>query len=298
LLPAEREEVSEFLRQCQGPIWAEATSGLRERFVDRLVTDEKRLKELDFEQVIRIGGVPSLRFWRDLEESDMPVVSFSRTGFSGLSIAAERGTGICCPIVKAEEGLIEMPGRESQALSDELIVSTFGVNTINSDSEAGKIRRLSELVPSEAMVFLGNSLPIREWNLAASLDPAHENCFANRGANGIDGELSTFFGLCQDFEQGWGVFGDLTTLYDMNAPWILKQIKDRKIRVVVINNGGGRIFDKLPAMGQVQDKALTENTHSLRFRSMAEMWGMEYVLWQDGEWAMPEGDVALIELVI
>ena len=46
-------------------------------------------------------------------------------------------------------------------------------------------------------------------------------CFANRGANGIDGALSSYLGVSRDAKEAWGIFGDLTVLYDLNAPAIL-----------------------------------------------------------------------------
>ena len=112
---------------------------------------------------------------------------------------------------------------------------------------------LSEAIPAGAAVLLGNSLPIREWNHAAAFEDRGLRCFSCRGANGIDGALSTFFGLSDDDAESWAIVGDLTALYDLSAPWILNQLAPGKRRIVVINNGGGRIFSKLPALADLAD---------------------------------------------
>ena len=163
---------------------------------------------------------------------------------------------------------------------------------------------MSQQIDPEALVFLGNSLPIREWNLAASYEVAHPYCAANRGANGIDGQLSSFLGMCADAGDcaagAWGVFGDLTAMYDLCAPWVLPQLASGcKRRFVVVNNHGGRIFDRLPAVREAGDaqQAVIRNAHSQDFRNWAAMWEMGYARWKAGDkWHEPDGDAVVIEL--
>lgn len=305
LAGGERDAVKQFLKQLGIPTWFEATSGLREaaELSRQRVSTEGDLSEMKIARVLRIGGVPSLRFWRELESSDdIAVFSICPTSYPGLSnrrdlYQTQQGwvhhmTGI------SPESHIDILPTNRQAMVDSSLKK-------NPASEPGVIRTLSEHIPSDALVFLGNSMPIRQWNLAASFEKPHPHCFANRGANGIDGELSAFFGLCQDFHGAgaWGLFGDLTTLYDLNAPYLLDQLSDkgRNIRLVVLNNGGGRIFSRLPAMAHLDEKQkqLTENHHQIQFQHWAAMWGMGYARWDAGA-KMPEADgrVVVIEVVV
>src|SRR4051812_23139135 len=84
----DRDRVREFVLALNAPVYAEGPSGLRE---DRALSSiaitagERMLGRGDFDGVIRIGSVPTLRFWRDLDESrrELPVISFG--SFSGLS---------------------------------------------------------------------------------------------------------------------------------------------------------------------------------------------------------------------
>ena len=106
-------------------------------------------------------------------------------------------------------------------------------------------------------------------------------CFANRGANGIDGNLSSFLGLVAcDEDEAWAVVGDLTALYDLAACFILPQIAFRgRLRIVVINNGGGKIFSRLPALDLTKDDrvaAMIENPHTADFEGFARLWGLAY----------------------
>ena len=69
--------------------------------------------------------------------------------------------------------------------------------TKHSFSEPAMVWELSRQIPSDALVYLGNSLPIREWNLAATQQIPHPRTFASRGANGIDGQIATWLGMSE-----------------------------------------------------------------------------------------------------
>ena len=139
------------------------------------------------------------------------------------------------------------------------------------------------MIPPGATVFLGNSLPIREWNLAADAPKPGTVFFANRGANGIDGLVSTWLGLSAVAVESWLIVGDLSTLYDLSAPWILPQLKQAKRRIVIINNGGGKIFSRVAWLRHLDDDArrMIENRHQISFEHWARMWGMDYRLFTD-----------------
>lgn len=263
---ADRPAVEKSLRALGAPVYAEATSGLRESDTLRplLVRGGDRvLRALPVRRILRIGGVPSCRLWRDLEERpDVDVVSLAYTRYSGLARVS-----IC------------MPFGDFQGTSDNMSVPKEKDRLAEfPDSECGLVRALSEAIPPGAAVFLGNSLPIREWNLAATVQNRGLRCFACRGANGIDGQMSAFYGMSEDEPEAWLVCGDLTAMYDLSAPWIAPQLRPGRRRVVILNNGGGRIFSRLPALsGMAADaRAMIENAHGFHFDPWARMWGMDY----------------------
>jgi 2-succinyl-5-enolpyruvyl-6-hydroxy-3-cyclohexene-1-carboxylate synthase len=256
----DRPRVKHFVEQLAAPVYAEPLSGLREQLPNAL-HHERTLHRLQPDAVIRIGNVPTLRFWRDLESMDIPVVHFSRLPFPGLT------RGDVHPI----EALPEAPRPLDHSTTDHAISKQLDqILAAEPTSELALFRRLSQELPNNARIYLGNSLPIREWDLAATREPKGFELEANRGANGIDGQLSTFFGWCKPGAMNVAIVGDLTALYDLNAPWIVPQL-DAQFRIVVINNRGGRIFERVAA----PDKRLVLNEHDLRFDKWAEMFGID-----------------------
>jgi 2-succinyl-5-enolpyruvyl-6-hydroxy-3-cyclohexene-1-carboxylate synthase len=295
---SERDPVIEFLSTSGIPFWAEATSGLREHpgLLPRRINDERQISDWNPAEVIRIGGVPSLRFWRDLETlPDTAVLNFSKRRFTGLA----RTENVNHFPLQALTGLTSYV-TESCEIPD-LPVSQrdiFAILDRHPGSEPSIVRRLSKLIPPESQVFLGNSLPIREWNLAATTEIPHPHCQANRGANGIDGEVSSFLGQCVGYSEGWGVFGDLTSLYDLNALYLTDQLQETTIRIVILNNRGGQIFSRLPSMQGLDDWVL--NRHRVDFRGWADLWKIGFARWspEDADWKVPPENCAIIEIQI
>ena len=286
LLPEEQVRVKQLLENWNGPVWAEAASGLRGWLGDRLVRGgEGTLRHLTLGLVLRLGGVPSCRFWRDLESKpEINVVSVSRSRFPGL---AREST-----VLGWSEIALQPSTADFQDMPVADLLTEFPL------SECGHFRDLSQRIPENSALFLGNSLAIRQWNLAAEPRGSERQCHVMRGANGIDGNLSFFYGTAAEAEEAWAVVGDLTALYDLAAPWIVDQLPVARRRIVVMNNGGGMIFRRLPSLQGLETKAqrVIENNHDLRFQHWAAQWGMDYLLvasvadWPD---VLPEGDVVI-----
>jgi 2-succinyl-5-enolpyruvyl-6-hydroxy-3-cyclohexene-1-carboxylate synthase len=279
LEPEDHEAVFHFCLDLQAPVVAEATSGLREALGGLVLPDPDRmLRDSPPGKVLRLGGVPSGRFWRDLEElPDIDVFQITRTGFPGLARPCET---IHAPVARAIRGLGDV-GRAGDAL-DYLRRTSRRSGEIEDlleahpESEPGLLRVLSAYVSTGSSLYLGNSLPIREWNLFAQRDKPLTDVRANRGANGIDGQLSTWLGWTADVEDSWCIVGDLTALYDLAAPAWLEQIERKGRVLVVINNKGGQIFSRLPRLEAMSERAkdLMLNPHEACLSSWADMWGM------------------------
>lgn len=285
LHPADVPTVRDFLLRLQAPVVAEVTSNLQgDPALAPLLRrgGEKALKALTATRVLRVGAVPSWRWWRDLEQRpEVRVLNISPTRFRGLARREAVATvpwslfahpqnerwiqrGLAEPVT----GEAEVAGRLAELLA------TYA------HAEPAWMRHLSAVMGSKAQVFLGNSLPIREWNLAAAVPGSEAQFFANRGANGIDGIISTWLGLSAEAEESWLVLGDLSALYDLSAPWILPQLPKARRRLVVINNGGGQIFSRLPWLKSAEEgtQRVMLNAHQMEFSSWARMWGMDYRL--------------------
>ena len=281
LEPDDCEDVYHFVHDLKVPVVAEATSGLREALGPLVLADpDRQLKAEPPGKILRLGAVPSGRFWRDLEEMpDTEVWNVTRSGHPGLAReshtiqaqvgAAIRGLG---EVEVADDALDLLEGNSRQAALIDELLEAFP------DSEPAMLRTLSTYAALGTGVFLGNSLPIREWNLFAQWDVPIPEVRANRGVNGIDGQISTWLGWTAARQDAWCVVGDLTALYDLAAPAMLGQVERKGRVLVVVNNGGGRIFSRVPRMASMSGRGreLMLNPHEVSLEGWASMWGMDY----------------------
>lgn len=279
----ERSAVASFLRTLRAPAYFEATSGLREdsslaeialRSGDRILP--LALRRFGVRQVLRIGGVPTARVWRDLEDPKVAVetLSVSPLPFAGLS----RGTFLCADLAETFAKLeVRLDGSAEELLQHDRKLSAELEALLREEpsSEAGLFRALSLKIPTSALTYVGNSLPIREWDLAATYTGGPRAVEANRGVNGIDGQLSTFLGLARESTSNWCLLGDLTALYDLAGPWAADQRKLGETCVVVVNNGGGQIFSR------IFNNPLFENRHTFDFSNWAAQWRWAYEKWTE-----------------
>jgi len=108
--------------------------------------------------------------------------------------------------------------------------------------EGSLVRALMRALPGGTPVFLGNSLAVRSAEWFAGRVPGGFRMFGNRGVSGIDGNLSTAFGIAAALGPAVAVVGDLAFLHDLNA---LALSRFAPLVTVVLDNGGGGIFDHL-----------------------------------------------------
>lgn len=249
LEPEEREEVFHFCRELAAPLVIDATSGLREALAPLALHDADRvLSRNPPGKILRIGEVPTCRFWRDLEKlPNISVWSVCRNGLPGLARASDVLRGTADRALRAlgdeylaEDALDHLIGNSARLARTEELLEAYP------DSEPALVRQISRYACLGSSVFLGNSLPIREWNLFAQTIRPVPLVRANRGANGIDGQISTWLGATASEENAWAVIGDLTALYDLAAPFVFPQIETRGRVLAVINNRGGHIFPASP----------------------------------------------------
>ncbi|MCC5941693.1 MAG: 2-succinyl-5-enolpyruvyl-6-hydroxy-3-cyclohexene-1-carboxylic-acid synthase [Balneolaceae bacterium] len=108
-----------------------------------------------------------------------------------------------------------------------------------------------ESIEKDWNVMLSNSFPARDM---AQFGSSSVNQFVNRGAAGIDGILSTAAGIAESSEKPvFCLLGDLAFLHDSNALFSLKSLK-APVVTVVINNGGGTIFQMLPVYTMLKEQ--------------------------------------------
>lgn len=124
---------------------------------------------------------------------------------------------------------------------------------------------------------VSSSMPIRDADTYFQATERDVQVFANRGANGIDGVVSTAFGIqAAKGRPGFLLIGDLALLHDLNG-LIASKLQAADMTIVVMNNDGGGIFSYLP---QSQEERYYEELFGtptgIGFKSAAEMYDAEY----------------------
>lgn len=106
---------------------------------------------------------------------------------------------------------------------------------------------LSRELPGGTPVFISNSMPVRDAEFFWPCGAFGHRILVNRGANGIDGILSTALGVMHGGQPGVLITGDLAFLHDSNG-LLLKDVFKGSLTILLINNGGGGIFEHLPVV--------------------------------------------------
>ncbi|MFT4417093.1 2-succinyl-5-enolpyruvyl-6-hydroxy-3-cyclohexene-1-carboxylic-acid synthase [Fredinandcohnia humi] len=149
----------------------------------------------------------------------------------------------------------------------------------------GKVfTELQEILPTHSTLFVGNSMPIRDIDTFFTNNDKGIKVMANRGANGIDGIISTAVGVSAKNENTVLVIGDLSFYHDLNGLLATKQ-HNLHITIILINNDGGGIFSFLPQSAEKKHFELLFGTPiGLDYEKVVEMYGGSFTRirnWED-----------------
>lgn len=148
----------------------------------------------------------------------------------------------------------------------------------NKLNEPKIILELVKLLQSKTNLFIGNSLPIRDFDYFSATSSKLFYLFFNRGASGIDGVVSTALGVAKIRKPTVLITGDLTFLHDLSA-MIMAKNNNIPLILVLINNNGGGIFQTLPISRK--KKLLKEyfiTPHNLNIDEIVQAFGIKYKL--------------------
>jgi 2-succinyl-5-enolpyruvyl-6-hydroxy-3-cyclohexene-1-carboxylate synthase len=144
-------------------------------------------------------------------------------------------------------------------------------------SEPSISRVIASHVSADTNVVVSSSMPVRdlEWFGGHCI----ANVYSNRGANGIDGVVSTAVGVATATKQTtYLLIGDVAMLHDVNG-LIALAAREVDIRIVVVNNNGGSIFSFLPQAGVLNGadfETLYGTPHDVHFESLAHAYGLGF----------------------
>ena len=136
-----------------------------------------------------------------------------------------------------------------------------------------------DLMPAGSTLFAGSSLPVRHLDQFGKSGRQRIFAWANRGASGIDGAVSTALGsgAARPAHPLVAILGDITFYHDMNGLLAVRRC-GLPITIVLLNNNGGGIFHRLPIRAcepYFSDYFIT--AHGLDFSHAGKLYGLEYV---------------------
>lgn len=131
-------------------------------------------------------------------------------------------------------------------------------------------------LPSNAMVHLSNSMPVRYVSFLLNAGTDNLRVYSNRGTSGIDGSTSTAVGhaLVVD-EPVYLITGDVAFLYDVNALFNTKL--PQNLKIIILNNASGGIFDMIDGPQKLGESIKYQTTpHAYNASHLAAHFQLEY----------------------
>jgi 2-succinyl-5-enolpyruvyl-6-hydroxy-3-cyclohexene-1-carboxylate synthase len=120
------------------------------------------------------------------------------------------------------------------------------LESLDEPFEGSPFAEVPQVLPDGAVLLAGNSMPVRDLDAFLPGGSTSLRCLGNRGANGIDGVVSTALGVAAaDVGPVVLVVGDLSFLHDLNA-LVAARLHGLSATIVLVNNDGGGIFSFLP----------------------------------------------------
>jgi 2-succinyl-5-enolpyruvyl-6-hydroxy-3-cyclohexene-1-carboxylate synthase len=291
--------IASLAREAGYPILADTASQLRGGAHDKtlvvdsyevLVINERFAARCTPDLVLRFGPMPTckrLRHW--LETCGTPQVVIDASGAWDDPSHTARQHWHADPMASCQDlrrALRDIGGRSdgsewvdrwTDAARAARAAIDARVDAIDDLSGAGVFAALSRILPDGVDLYVGNSMPIRELELCWPCGDRDVRILCNRGANGIDGFLSSGLGAAAASGRPTVVVtGDLGFYHDMNGLLAIKRHR-LPITIVVLNNDGGGIFSHLPQteLGALFDEFFT-TPHGLDFEAAAKLYGCEY----------------------
>ncbi|MBD2034562.1 2-succinyl-5-enolpyruvyl-6-hydroxy-3-cyclohexene-1-carboxylic-acid synthase [Leptolyngbya sp. FACHB-321] len=285
-------EIAQLSQTLGYPVLAEGLSPLRNyadlnpnliTTYDLMLRSPALAEKLAPESVLCIGGMPTskqLRAWLEKMQPRLWIIDpegrnldplHGRTTHLRLSIAA----------------LLQSLPPQTQTINPHLdrwrVVETKvrqAVDQTMCETDAlfeGKAAwLLSQVLPPGTSLFINSSMPVRDVEFFwAPRNSRVQPCF-NRGANGIDGTLSTALGIAHRQQSSVMLTGDLALLHDTNG-FLLRQHFAGHLTIVLINNNGGGIFEMLPiAQNNPAFESFFATPQTIDFAKLCATYGVEH----------------------
>lgn len=274
------------------PVLADALSPLRRyaadsghvvAHYDAILRSTTHAVQLRPAQVICLGGWPTskvLREWLQRADPETIIVTDRLDNLDALHLRTGFMRGGLAAWSASFTGKKRLPAYAKQWLeADRKVSRALG-------AEFGKIKELIEPhwvgvlargLPAGTGCFIASSMPVRDAEYFWPANNRRQRIQFNRGANGIDGTLSTALGAAHGGPPAVLVTGDLALLHDTNGFLSAQKFKG-SLTIVLINNNGGGIFEHLPvAQFNPPFEEFFATPQNIDFRKLCATYGVAHV---------------------
>ena len=298
------EPLGEIAKSIGAPLLADPLSQLRwgshdrSTLIDRydaIVRHPRAVESLAPDFILRIGAIPTSKAlfqWIE-KQSDASLVVVDPVRWPDPSLRAHEmlqadPRALCenlFPCLSSGSSNSDWLNRWESAndIAGSALVGYCG--SLGEPFEGAILAEIVASLPEKAALFASSSMPVRDLDTFGEGDARIIRVMANRGANGIDGVISTALGAAAAANSGPMVLaiGDIAFYHDMNG-LLAAKAHGIDATIVVINNDGGGIFSFLPqASADRHFEKLFGTPHGLDFSHSAELYGAKYNLANDSE---------------
>jgi 2-succinyl-5-enolpyruvyl-6-hydroxy-3-cyclohexene-1-carboxylate synthase len=279
-----------FAEKAAIPLLAEPLSGARRgqaavAHYDALLRDADWAQEHRPDLVLRVGDLPTskpLRQWLHGLTGSIQIAFDPESAWQdpagavstiiGADPRAALGTIAERLSPLRDRGWLEQ-WRSADAAAAGAIARTLADGGLSEPLVAAE---LGARLPANATLVVASSMPVRDVETFFGARADGPRVLSNRGANGIDGTVSTAFGAAAAAPHGPAVLlvGDVALAHDVGGLLAATRLS-LKLTIVVIDNDGGGIFAFLPVSGEGADYVEHVATpHGLDTAKIAELYGI------------------------
>jgi 2-succinyl-5-enolpyruvyl-6-hydroxy-3-cyclohexene-1-carboxylate synthase len=253
--------IAQLSKTLKWPVLAEGLSPVRNyadlnpyliSTYDPILRNHQLAQQLAPEIVIQVGELPTskgLRTWLDATKPRRWVIDLSHHNLdplhgrtTHLRLSVEQVAQICSAEPKSPTSYLQQWCAAEAKVRLSVDRTMIAMNQLFEGKAAWL---LSQTLPSGTPLFIANSMPVRDVEFFWAPSNCTVQPFFNRGANGIDGTLSTALGMAHRNQSSVMLTGDLALLHDTNG-FLLRNKFLGHLTIVLINNNGGGIFEMLP----------------------------------------------------
>jgi len=321
--PAATEGMTDYmtaLRRVAGklgwPVLADALSPARtmagaEEVVtcyDAILRNEAVARDLAPRTVLCLGGWPTskvLRAWLEKSGAEILLVA---NGAENRDALHGRTRQIVAPVESIDVAGEAVADRSYLEAWRKAEAAVRGAIDAAMEGEKGMFEGkaswlLARHLPAGTPVFVASSMPVRDVEYFWPANARGQRLYFSRGANGIDGTLSTALGVAHGADKPAVLLtGDLALLHDANGFLLRPKLKG-SLTIVLINNRGGGIFEHLPVAGfQPPFEEFFATPQEVDFAKLCAAHGVEHVVvggWEEfGRCVseLPERGIRVLEM--